>query len=100
MKNPIFADFWMSELGKLFEEIAGKQDEIIRNAFQKHFGFPITDVEDTENFRRIVSVDDPYEKFQYKGETFLYFDRTPRFEMKLDPNMSQSMTITNTYLEV
>lgn len=45
-------------------------DALVRDAFVKHFGFPITDVKDTENLRRVVTEGSRIEQFQYREETF------------------------------
>lgn len=57
-------------LEQIHMEHIGRVDALIRDAFLKHFGFPITDVKDTENFRRVVMDGSRIEQFQYREETF------------------------------
>ena len=47
-------------------------EKIIMDAFEAHFGFPITQVEDKENLERVIQEGNPKDAYRYRGETFLY----------------------------
>ena len=47
-----------------------KLEKKVREAFQKHFGFPLDDVKDTENIERI-SIGRDIEYFVYRKQNFL-----------------------------
>ena len=57
---------------ELVREHIAATEKIIMDAFEKHFGFPITQVEDKENLERIVQEGNPEDAYRYRGETFLY----------------------------
>lgn len=69
-------------ISEITGKLARKQDEIIRNAFRKHFGFDIMDVKDRENLEHFVTQGNPVESLLYRGETFLYITKT---EIEYDP---------------
>lgn len=53
--------------------VAKKNAELekrVRDAFQKHFGFPLEEVKDTENLERI-SIGGDIEYFVYRKQNFL-----------------------------
>jgi len=54
----------------VLSEHIGRLEALIRDAFQKHFGFDIMEVKDRENLRRVVIEGDDIERFQYREETF------------------------------
>lgn len=88
-------------LSGLIQKQARKQDEIIRNAFRKHFGFDIMEVKDRENLEHIVVQGDPVESLRYRGETFLYITKT---EIEYDPFLQKpewsTIRATTQYQEV
>jgi hypothetical protein len=47
-------------------------EKIIMDAFQAHFGFPITQVKDIENLEQVRQEGNPEDAYRYRGETFLY----------------------------
>ena len=49
---------------------AAKLEDMVKSAFQKHFGFPLEEVKDTENLERI-SIGGEIEYFVYRKENFL-----------------------------
>lgn len=67
---------------QVYAEHIGRVDALVRDAFVKHFGFPITDVKDTENFRRIIVEGTRIEQFQYRDEIFFIWK--PGTEYSLD----------------
>lgn len=67
---------------QVYAEHIGRIDALVRDAFVKHFGFPITDVKDTENFRRVVAYGSRIEQFQYRRETFFIWK--PGTEYSID----------------
>lgn len=69
-------------IGQVYAEHIGRVDALVRDAFVKHFGFPITGVKDTENFRRIIVEGTRIEQFQYRDETFFIWK--PGTEYSLD----------------
>lgn len=70
------------------------QENIIREAFEKHFGFPLEPVlkTETEKFERRIIEGDPMEAYTYNGETFLYISREPELS-----NEGERITITHYY---
>lgn len=80
-------------------EHIGRIDALVRDAFVKHFGFPITDVKDTENFRRVVREGSRIEQFQYRKETFFIWK--PGTEYSLDEKTDHfSITLTTECAQV
>jgi len=71
------------------------QDTIIRNAFQKHFGFPLEEVKDKENLEHIIVQGEPISSFRYRGETFLYWKDEMDFEQG-----NEGVTFTQQFKEV
>lgn len=61
--------------GKLIKEHCSMIDNIIQEAFQEHFGFPLKDVQDKEELERITIEGDLIESFRYRGETFLLWQK-------------------------
>lgn len=62
------------------KEFNNRKELALRNAFQKHFGFPIEQVQDKENLEHIVVEGQEISSFRYRGETFLYW----KDEMELE----------------
>ena len=82
-------------LENAIKEMVRKEEEIILNAFHKHFGFPISEVKDKENLERRITEGNSVEEYRYRDETFLYLDRTPKFDKK-----AEEYTITMNFREV
>ena len=57
---------------ELVREHVSATEKIIMDAFEAHFGFPITQVEDKENLVRVVQEGKPEDVYRYRGEAFLY----------------------------
>ena len=62
-------------LNKFVAEQSAVLDQKVRSAFREHFGFPIDEVEDTENLERCTVEGNPTEFFRYRGQTFLLYER-------------------------
>lgn len=62
-------------LNKFVAEQAAVLDQKVRSAFREHFGFPIDEVEDTENLEHCTVEGNPTEFFRYRGQTFLLYER-------------------------
>ena len=60
------------KMQELIRKHISDSEKIIMDAFQAHFGFPITQVEDKENLERLVQEGNPEDAYRYRGETFLY----------------------------
>ena len=67
--NPIKEETVSSAIEKLTKQT----EAIICGAFEKHFGFPLSEVKDKENLERLVKQGNPIEVYRYRGEEFLYF---------------------------
>ncbi len=79
-----------------------KVDEIVMAAFEHHFGFPLMDVKDTDNLEHLIPPNNQgYESLRYRGETFLYIERT---EIQVDPFLEKpewpQVKATTRYIEV
>lgn len=56
-------------------------EAIICGAFEKHFGFPLSEVKDKENPDRLVELGNPIQTYRYRGEVFLYLaEGTPQID--------------------
>jgi len=69
-----------TELQELIRKHVSDSEKIIMDAFEAHFGFPITQVEDKENLERVVKEGDPDTAYRYRGETFLYMGNMRNIE--------------------
>ena len=63
MMNNIIEDLYKKQMSEIEKHVV--------DAFQKHFGISIHDV-DLREIEHIVVEGDPIESFIYRGETFLY----------------------------
>lgn len=65
----------MDMINHIIDDLYGKQmseiEKHVVDAFQKHFGISIHDV-DLREIEHIVVMGDPIESYRYRGETFLY----------------------------
>ena len=62
-------------LNKFVAEQSAVLDQKVRSAFREHFGFPLEEVEDTENLEHCTIEGNPIEFFRYRGQTFLLYER-------------------------
>ena len=62
-------------LNQFVSEQAAVLDQKVRSAFREHFGFPLEEVEDTENLEHCTIEGNPIEFFRYRGQTFLLYER-------------------------
>ena len=85
------------------EQHRKKVDEIVMAAFEHHFGFPLTDVKDTDNLEHLIPppTSKGIEALRYRGETFMYIERT---EIQVDPFLTKpawpQIKATTRYIEV
>ena len=61
-------------LQNILREHTRNKERIIREAFEKHFGFPFHDNLDPQDLEWIHTNDSPISSFRYRGETFLYWE--------------------------
>ena len=73
-----------------FQEIVREHiaatEKIIMDAFEKHFGFQITQVADKENLVRVVQEGVPEDVYRYRGEAFLYMSHVRDIEYNKTSN--------------
>lgn len=85
-------------LNKFVAEQSAVLDQKVRSAFREHFGFPIDEVEDTENLEHCIVEGDPTEFFRYRGQTFLLYERGA---LKIDvKNNEATGTVEHKFLPV
>ena len=87
-------------IGDLAREKTAKWDRIIEEAFAEHFGFPIRDVQDIENLRRISSPGTTIESLMYQGQTFLYLDTHQDLDVRLIPGGGYEVKMQLKYQKV
>ena len=75
------------------------QEEIIKQAFKRHFGFQIDDVLRDGEFSRVVTCNSRVERFCYKGECFLLWDESDGLDVEQGINFWRG-TLTAKYLFV
>ena len=76
------------------EKLTKQTESIICGAFEKHFGFPLSEVKDKENLDRLVELGNPIQTYRYRGEVFLYLaEGTPQID-------GDQITWTSRVLEV
>lgn len=63
MMNNIIEDLYRKQMSEI--------EKHVEDAFQKHFGISIHDI-DLREIEHIVIKGDPIESFRYRGEIFLY----------------------------
>lgn len=92
----------MDKMKRIIEDFFREQASIIEkniaDAFQKHFGISIGDV-DLREIEHIRVVGDPIESYRYRGETFLYVQATGDIDVNTDPQ-GVKLTMTYKYEEV
>lgn len=75
-----------------------EQETIIRQAFERHFGFPIEKA-DKSKLDRATVFGSTIEQYRYKEETFLLFDHSLVPEVTSGVNFT-NVSITSKYLMV
>lgn len=65
-----------------------EQEKIIRQAFERHFGFPIEKA-DKSKLDRAAEFGSTIEQYRYKKETFLLWDNS------LEPEVTNGVNFTN-----
>ena len=93
----------MEVMNNIIEDLYRKQmseiEKHVVDAFQKHFGISIHDV-DLREIEHIVVEGDPIESFRYRGETFLYMQEVPGdIDVSNDP-VGVKLTLTIQFREV
>ena len=85
MMNKIVDDVCREQVSKL--------EKLVVDAFQKHFGISIGDV-DLREIEHIRVEGDPIESYRYRGETFLYVQVLGDIDINTD---SQGVKLTMEY---
>lgn len=75
------------------------QEEIIKQAFLCHFGFPIDDVLHDGDFSRVITHNSAVQKFCYKNECFLLWDESEGLNVEQGVNFWRG-TLNAKYLFV
>ena len=65
-----------------------EQEKILRQAFERHFGFPIEKA-DKSKLDRVAVFGTTVEQYRYKEETFLLWDHS------LEPEVTSGVNFTN-----
>lgn len=76
-----------------------EQEEIIKQAFLRHFGFPIDKVIHDGGFTRVRTANSMVERFCYKNECFLLWDESDGFVVEEGVNYWRGI-LTAKYLFV
>ena len=79
-------------------EQVSKLEKLVVDAFQKHFGISIYDV-DLREIKHIRVEGNPIESYRYRGETFLYVQVPGDIDVNTDPQ-GVKLTMTYKYKEV
>lgn len=92
----------MDLMNKIIDDVCREQvpthEKVVVDAFQKHFGISIYDV-DLREIKHIRVVGDPIESYRYRGETFLYVQVPVDIDVNTDPQ-GVKLTMTCQYEEV
>ena len=87
---------------RIVDDVCRKQvstlEKLVVDAFQKHFGISIYDV-DLREIEHIRVEGDPIESYRYRGETFLYVQDPGDIDINTDPQ-GVKLTMTYKYKEV
>lgn len=75
-----------------------EQEKILRQAFERHFGFPIEKA-DKSKLDRATVIGSSVEQFRYNQETFLLWDNTMDPEVRSGVNFTD-FSITSRYMMV
>ena len=92
----------MDLMNKIVDDVCrervSKLEKLVVNAFQKHFGISIGDV-DLREIEHIRVVGDLIESYRYRGKTFLYVQVPGDIDVNTDPQCVK-LTMTYKYKEV
>lgn len=77
-----------------------KMDEIIRDAFKEHFGFPLESVTDKENLELREFQGSPILEFRYQDRTFLFWEKSDGVTMEDVGQDAIQVTMTSRFLKV
>ena len=92
----------MDLMNKIVDDVCREQvstlENLVVDAFQKHFGISIFDV-DLREIEHIVVKGDPIESYRYRGKTFLYVQVPGDININTDPQ-GVMLTMTCKYKEV
>ena len=93
----------MDIMNHVIDDLCRKQmseiEKHVEEAFKKHFGISIHDI-DMREIKHIVVEGDPIESFIYRGETFLYMQEVPGdIDVSNDP-VGVKLTMTIQFREV
>ena len=92
----------MDLMNKIIDDVCREQvsklEKIVEDAFQKHFGISIYDV-DLREIEHIRVEGDPIESYRYRGKTFLYVQVPGDININTDPQ-GVMLTMTCKYKEV
>ena len=87
----------MDLMNKIIDDVCREQvsthEKLVVDAFQKHFGISIYDV-DLREIEHIRVEDDPIQSYRYRGETFLYVQVPFDIDVNTD---SQDVKLTMKY---
>ena len=91
MINHIIDDLYRKQMSEI--------EKHVEDAFQKHFGISIHDI-DLREIEHIVVEGYPIESFRYRGKTFLYMQEVPGdIEVSNDP-ICAKLTLTIQFIEL
>ena len=92
----------MDLMNKIIDDVCREQvsthEKLVVDAFQKHFGISIYDV-DLREIEHIRVEGDPIESYRYRGETFLYVQVPGDIDINKDPQ-GVKLTMKYNYKEV
>ena len=92
----------MDLMNKIVDDVCREQvsthKKLVVDAFQKHFGISIYDV-DLREIEHIRVEGDPIESYEYRGETFLYVQVPFDIDVNTD-SQGVKLKITYNYKEV
>ena len=92
----------MDLMNKIIDDVCREQvsklEKFVVDAFQKHFGISIYDV-DLREIEHIRVEVNPIESYRYRGETFLYVQVPGDIDVNTDPQ-GVKLTMTYKYKEV
>ena len=92
----------MDLMNKIINDVCREQvsklEKLVVDAFQKHFGISIYDV-DLREIEHIRVEGDPIESYRYRGETFLCVQVPGDIDVNTDPQ-GVMLTMTCKYKEV
>ena len=92
----------MDSMNRIIDDVCREQvsthEKLVVDAFQKHFGISIYDV-DLREIEHIRVEGDPIESYRYRGETFLYVQVPGDIDINTDPQ-GVKLTMTYKYKEV